>query len=355
MLKRFLYTMAIIILSTAMSIGYDEGVKDYGCMPHTFVFSSSISKIIMGCTSWPTMLIKIVDPISTNVESTIDNNFMGNFCTAGVIDNGVNILVLLSETDNNVNTKEGILYKINYANGNIIDQLQFDSWPTDMAVDNTDAYAYVSSGIDFREYSEILKIDLDNLNIVDCIEYGKYCDDIEINHNGSKLYAYDDDTRHVGVIATSDMTLINNDLSFGVIGLNLKMGYDNRLFISESSMAYNNMPSIWVIDTSTDEIIHTVIIDHIGIDFIDINPENRKLYGLVYTKTHLDEYSGEYWFEATNQIIELNLDDYSYRYIIMGNEPLCDIAVAYGNGMNRLFCLACGNESQNVHYKDIIP
>ena len=359
MLNKLTLSLVILLLLVITGFSYEEGIINMGGHTHSLVFDNSMSNIVVGSGFWPTY-IKTVDPSSAEIDQTYDHSFIGNFAYAASVDNGLNILVLLSETDGNERTEESILYKLEASDGDIICQTQFDEWATDMVVSDDKAYAYISIGLSLYENGEILKINTGTLNTEDCVEFGKYCPDIDINNSGTKLYAHDHKTRSIGVIDTSDMILIRHDLkigpSVGHTDCNLKMGYDNRLFVSVANpILADDETVIYVIDTNTDEFIEPALrFGDYGIPFMDINPVNHMLYALASTRTYYWEEVEEYCYEPTNMILELDLNDYSYRFFTIGSEPMWDIAVAYDNyGLNRLFCIASADESPNIYYKDV--
>jgi len=266
------------------------------------------------------------------------------------------LLVLLTETDGDPTTYEGKLQYIDSTTGDVLPgyELTFNQTPLDFVVDNNHNYAYVTSGMYHREPSIISKINLSTFKL-DCFtEFGKRPDQIEISNDGSNIFVkntelYLDDIEdpigepeyynHLGVFNTSDLSpSVDGNINMSAIMYScLRVGSDNKLFISNASCFSENNTnnSIIVVDTSLNEIIHTLSFDDLSQDTgawdIEFSPDKEKLFCTVWLRDYYDEELESFFHVPSNKIIGIALSDYSYNLppIVLGDEPLWDIIVTY--------------------------
>lgn len=349
MKTKFAICILLLSLLTLTSYSNEDGTIVCCGSTYSIFYDSGIGKLLVCCMGFPGS-INIVDPASGDIEGSVLIN--GNPKSVFSINNGNNLLVLTSGTDHNRETKDSLLSSINISTGQVDAQIIIDNWTTDMVIDSTETYAYVSSGLDFASYNnnnKLIKYSLPDLTYVLDVSFISECEDIEISPDGEKLFAQG--TRSLWTFNTSDLSVVGEKIFLAYRGFNLKMGYDNRLFTSVMDPVFGvDYPVLTVIDTVNNEIINSFNFGLIGIDGMDINPVNHKLYGLVTTKTLSLPDEDILFYEHTNMILEMDLNDYTYRFITVGSEPLWEIAVAHENDMNRLFCRVV--ESNIIHYKD---
>lgn len=352
-MKRIIICIIVLGLLTICNVSStSEG--SFSCCQTTYsmFYDSAIDKLLVCCMGWPGS-VNIVDPYYGTIIKQISST--GNPKAAYSVAQGCQLLVLTSELDQNPKTEESQLTLFDISTGQIIDQEPISGWSTDMVIDSFQTYAYVYVGLNPDIYGSecwLKKFRISDLTCVLESDIHIECEDLEITPDGTKLYAQSGLTSRIIVFDTADLSIINDeDLKVVYRDFNLKMGYDNRLFVSIGGpYFYNHAHTFYVIDTETDQIIESLDFERNGIDFTDINPITHKLYGLVYTKTsHILELD-QYWYEPTNRIIEIDLDDYSYEYFTLNENKYWNIAVAYQNSMNRIFCRVA--VSDTIRYID---
>jgi len=275
------------------------------------------------------------------------------------VDNGTSLIILLAECDKVETTEDGALIKMDSENGNILNSIVFDLCPMSMAIDEQNTYAYVTTGIRHDIDGKLLKISLDNFQIEREIQFGRTSDSMALTNDGEKLYVKSqeylgaiegyDDNFYVSIFDTSDLSLIGH-IPISFLHSNLIMGYDERLYIANrTAVAWE--PSILVIDTETDHIVETINPACGGIGFMAIDKVNRKLYCTTFPQTYHDLETDEWYHQASNLILELDLQDYSHRLITVGDSEYWEIAIVNINGNCRLFCGE--NEGPKIYYKDV--
>ena len=356
-MKRLILILTIFMI-LVIPAGSESGNLQYGGCPYSIFYDNETDKILLGNVGSDPAYVKVIDPETLVVEKSIP--IYGN--PEGIISicNGSQILALLSNTDLVEETEDGILQKFDYSTGNIIQQLPLNLSPMAMIADSSETYAYVTAGI--GGLSTLYKINIDNLQIVDFEEKcGSMCWDIALSPDESKIYLIDHKAYKtgiedpilryqpcIGVFRISDLELIKRIFTVPVLDL-LDTDNNGRLFASnatagegiDGSRLYE---SLYVIDTNTDEIIRTFLFDDYGIYKIDVDESGQYLYGTV---VDVEEDS------ALGSLLELNLTDYSYRYIPVADVALLEIAIAPVNGGNRVFCISEDENDNYIYYKDI--
>ena len=349
---KILFTCIILLVLMTVSNVSSTSEGSFSCCQTTYsmFYDSAIDKLLVSCMGWPGS-VNVVDPYYCTIDKQI--SITGDPDATYSVAQGCQLLVLTSELDQNPETEESQLTLFDISTSQIVDQELISGWSTDMVIDSSQTYAYVYVGLNPDIYGSecwLKKFRISDLTCVLESDIHIECEDLEITPNGEKLYAQDGSK--IIVFDTADLSIINDDDLYVVYcDFNLKMGYDNRLYVSIGGpYLYNHAHTFYVIDTDTDQIIESLDFERNGVDFTDINPVTHKLYGLVYTQTsHILELD-QYWYEPTNRIIEIDLDDYSFEYFILNENQYWEIAVAYQNNMNRIFCRVV--ESDTIRYID---
>jgi DNA-binding beta-propeller fold protein YncE len=350
-MRYIIYGCLFILVFFITTTTYSENVIEL-CDECTYsiFYDNQFESLITGCVRVHESYINYIDP--SNNETYAQFMTDGYIHAVKTINDCGDVIVLLSECDYDEKTQDSKIQIIDFDTGTVVNEVYIDDWCVDMAVDSNEEFAYVTKGISNQERTKLQKYQLPQLQLVDEIEVGFETEDVVISQPANKVYVHNIRTYDTWSIDPVDLSIIVDDNYIGHGRVNLKMGYDDRLFISRVNPDWRgNAPCLFVIDTCTDEIIESFDFGDIGIGFMAVNPVTHKLYGAVSTKTYARPEDGELVYELSNQIIELDLDDYSYRIFTVGNERLYQIALAYKNGMNRLYCLAW--QSNNIHYIDV--
>jgi len=364
MTRKLAFIMLYLIMLFLFSFSYENG--DFTVCDsesnYSINYDYQASKLIVGCCK-PCSEVLIVDP--NTLEITKEFAISGNMKEALFINNGIDLLLLMSATDNDTRTEEGKLIKLNYNTEQIVDELLFDNWPQDMVVDNNESYCYVVSGLTGERKAKLHKVRLSDLMIVDTVDNQEGSDDIEITPNGLKLYSNNTESHptaegtgfagldycwHVNVYNTNDLSLI----TYIEILENepcLKMGNNNKLYITNPCPLFEEDWVLYVVDTLTDAIIQRKTFDNIGLWQIGMSVPNNTLYMTTWLDNLWDFDYLQYVHQPSNTVIAIDLSDYSYQLINMGLESLHGIAVANINGIDRIFCTS--EVSAKIFYKDI--
>lgn len=330
---------------------------------YSLFYSPLTEKVYMGCTGGPNSLeLQVINPISLN----IDKSYLLDGLAEAIIpiNNGNSLIVLLSCIDDDPLTEDGELRQIAYSDGHTENSFPFSTIPLAMVIDSQENFAYITSGLDEIEVDPIItKIDLSNFQkIGNDVVYGRFCDSIAITNDDSKLYIKNDDLkqhappdyrfyREIGVFNTSDMsplTPIQLDSGLSII----TMGYDNRLYASSATPEDDEVPLV-IVDTLTDTITEFSYPHH-GLFDIAVDATNRKLYCSVFTEQWEPEID-EMLFMPSPVVLEIDLENqYSYREMILGSEPIWLIKVAPISDPI-YHCRLFGKvvESPKVYYMDV--
>ena len=364
MIRKLIFILAFIMLLFVLSFSFESG--DFTVCEsernYAIYYDDQISKLIVGCCR-PCSSIKIIDPITNDIEK--DLSIIGDLDNVFSIYNGSYLLLLLSEIDGNLRTKEGRLIKLDYNSEQIVDELAFDNWPQDMVIQPDESFCYVVSGLMGAEKAKLHKIRLSDLEIVNTVDNQEDSNDIEITNDGLKLYSNNTKTHsvpdgtgfaggyylwHVNVYSSDSLFLI----AYVEILLEeprLKMGNDNRLYITNSCPLDEQDYVLYVANTLTDTIIERRTYDNIGLWQIDLSIQNNRLYMTTWLDNLWEPEYLQFVHQPSNKVMAINLSDYSYELIDMGFESLWCIAVANIDGNDRVFCTS--NESAKIYYKDI--
>ena len=367
-MKKALICVPLFILSI-ISITTIAGADSIVYCNHTYriIYSPVTAKIYLACAGEASTLELItIDPITLTEE----HNFTVGGLTDMVVpvDNGVNLLILLSELDGNLRTSDGVLRKVNAQTGALVPgyEIVFDESPLTMVVDSAQNFAYVSVGL--NEYpATITKISLANFQTVPPeVSFGRVPDVMALSNDDMKLYVRDRDLfeifnpnqqyyYQIGIINTVDMSENTPIQIMGLRPSHLVMGSDNRLFASHPIPIDedNTDISLIVINTVTDEIEEELSFNEMGIWDIGIDPINQKLYGLTGQRDFYDPESDYYFHDTSPIIVQFDLTDPSYTptYLTLGTEGLWNIALASMPGFSRIFAIA--EESEVVYYMDL--
>jgi len=339
---------------------------------YSISYNKNINKICLGCTgSAETLELLVINP--STIQRDKFYRVDGLVESVVLIDDGLSILALLSETDGNEGTHEGKLVKMNYENGNILDQIDFtNQMPLTMVIDSNEEYVYLTAGI-ILEYEDnppkVYKIRLDTFEIIDNSVCGEYAEVIEISHDNTKVYVKNGEMfpTFVSIGEPNAYKVSGGYFKINIYeteGLNenryielplpvttMKMGYDNRLFVGYDGPYEESEYGLAVVDTTTNQIIKTMKFGddgRMGINFMDYDSVRRNLYCSTMTFGHYNSELDMYLHKPSNIILKINLDDYTYSYITPGNEHLWSLVVAHDINYCRVFCIA----ETNIYYFD---
>jgi hypothetical protein len=346
---------------------YADSVN-YCDFPYNIFYSQSTGYIYLACAGdFDHLDLITIDPVTTSVV----NNFrIGGLADAVVpVGNGNNLLVLLSELDDDPQTPEGVLRKINADTGVIVpgNEISFTEYPLTMVVDNMQNYAYVSVGLDYSPTSSIMKIDLSSFSILSpIVQFGEIPEVMALTNDDEKLYIKSEERLNtpgeplhyaIGVVNTNDMTLNNSIETANVPPVQMVMGYDNRLYVSNHVPVeeHNSDISLMVIDTNNDTIIENISLNGSGIWVMKVDELNQKLYGLIWNRDVFLPQHNRTTFGPSPIIAQFDLNDPTYipNYITLDDEGLWNFVIATIPGGSRLFAMATSNESPYIHYMDI--
>jgi hypothetical protein len=360
------YLFLAIILFVSASCSMHTTVKSFKpCSVNVFSLSYSplTQKVYFGGVgSGHSRELKVIDPVSLNIEKSY---IMNGFCDTVIpINNGLSLLVMLSDIDGDAYTEDGELRQIAYSDGLTENSYPFSTIPTTMVVDSQENFAYITSGIDRNEVIPIIsKIDLSTFQKVgNDIVYGLSIDSIAITNDDTKLYVIenvlhkpdpweDEFYWEIGVFNTSDMSALP-PIQLDSPPSALSMGYDNRLYVS-FPLPEENHPPLIIIDTLTDTFTEYNYPNH-GLDALALDATNRKLYCSVYSE-QMDPVFDEIHLAPSPVILEIDLENqYSSREIVLGMEYIWFLDVVPISDPNyncRLFCRLM--EGPDVYYMDV--
>ncbi len=361
---RFICAFYIITISSIViaSSGYFEPC---GRHPFSTFYNHITNKIYMGCVKYEgTPRFVIIDPITLN----IDNSFMITGLIKNVIpiNNGDSLLLLLADVDSNGTTEDGVLRQIAYSDGHTENEFAFTTIPLGLTVDSQEQYAYVSSGLSHYTVDPIItKINLSTWQREgNDIKYGRWSNYIALTHDDSKLYVKNERVvridknnnwksyYEVGVFNTSDMSALN-PIEIEVQPAVIKMGYDNRLYVSSVYLRGVETP-ILVIDTNTDTVT-PIHYDDISFWDICVDETNHKLYcqaliefidpGCPHFPVH----------KESNLVYQIDLENqYSHQVFPLADENIVLVEAVPINDPDyscRIFATA--DNGKKVYYLDV--
>ena len=360
-----IFSLIIMILICSYFV-YADSVNYCG-FPYSIFYSQSTGYIYLACAGdFDHLDLITIAPVTTLVV----NNFrIGGLAKAVVpVDNGNNLLILLSALDDDPQTHEGVLRKINAETGVIVPgyEISFTECPLTMVVDNLQNYAYVSVGLDYSPTSSIMKIDLSSFSILSpIVQFGEIPEVMALTNDDEKLYIKSEEIIktpsdpftyfNIGVVNTDDMTMNDPIRIVNILPIQLVMGYDNRLYLSNHIPVeeHNTDISLMVIDTNNDTIIENISLNGSGIWVMKVDELNQKLYGLIWNRDVFLPQHNRTTFGPSPIIAQFDLTDPTYTptYMILDDEGLCDFVIASIPGSSRIFAIA--KESEAIYYMDV--
>jgi len=363
MRKTALLTILFVALLTKPALA-DSSV--YCNLPYAFFYSAITEMIYLGCNYGGTSFeLVTIEPVTSNEISRYPID--GSLCGCGAVDDGLNLVLILSHTDLSSEWNTGKIQKINTLTGEpvIESEYELNDNALDLEIDHTNGLAYVCWGAFEQGY-------LGKFSTTDCqiigneIKYGVVPENISLTNDGAKLYVNNTELYHIdepelityweiGIFDTSNMEL-SNTIRMDILPEDFEMGTDNRLYISydQPYEEYDHGKSLYVINTLTDQIDYEIQLENDkGIWDLAMDPINNRLYGSVCPRDEYDSGMDSYIHCSSNEIVWFDLSDplYTSTFFTLGDENLWDIAVAYTIGSSKIFAIA--EDTANVYYMDL--
>jgi DNA-binding beta-propeller fold protein YncE len=354
---KYIFIAIILLAAFQWAASADEGSFTYCTNESYSVFYSPLTcKVYLGCGGYlQDLRLIIIDPLTLIQENTF--TITGGLQNVIPVDGGYNLLVLVDNVD--IDIGDGALFELDATSGQILDEIRFDKCPTDFCIDSDERSAFVVSGL-YNQHGKLTKIDLDNFQASNTIDYGNYANEIEITPDGSKVYANNQNRFNssgsagfcykLGVFDTSDLSQIKSIDHMHREPM-IRMGSNGYLYMSGVYRWTLESPSFYIYDTNdNDQIIYSRNFGATMTGWISLDADESHVYLASQRKTYFDQELQDYLYEPSNIIIEINLSDYSSREIAFQEGHFWTIAVAEVNSDNRIFCTS--NEGPVVYYKD---
>jgi len=354
-MRNSIFVLFTLLILTCLVQANEGTISPCSLVPYSVDYSPITKKLYAACSgSAETLTLSVIDPFTLQQEAYF--TFNGLIHKVSPVDNGNALIVALSKIVGATTEESGLLLKVDYDTGEILNSLEFSKTILAMVVNPSETHAFLTQGLGTMQTKLVSKVNLANFE-VSSVEFGNCSDEIKITNNGQKIYVKDHQNYgqtmtefkfHVGIFRTSDLQPLG-PLEIDTSPFSMEMGYDNRLYIFNFAPGRSSEDAITIVNTQNDTVIKTIkFADHDGpgIEFAGIDPIRHKLYGTVC------EVDPQLYPRCTNKIIQINLDDpnYSHSFFTLGNEPLWMIAVASTQSRCRIFCTP--DEGTLIHWVD---
>jgi len=353
-------TLILIVLSANACA--DNGTIQLEEFTNRIIYSSELDRVIFiqFNEEIEKSLLKICNPLDFTEEKLIVlDDFIDNIFylkSSGLL------LVFADQSDERGYIESGALRKIDFKTGEILAGIEFDKNFNSLFVDHNQKTAFVYSGY---ETATLYKIDIEDFEVVADISQRGQCDAIAISLNDRKIYISDKSNFTVpspnteesssgrpysygpkqmfyaiSVYDTQDLTHLTSIMTI-MSSSQLFMLDDGRLFfLGECYHEQDPSPDMMVVDTQTDEIVEILDLGEPMIDEVTIDKRHHKIFATTNMKDLINSPFPEYPnYLDTGIVLEINLDDYSHRFIEVSDKPLVNIIAVPTDTGTRLFCM----------------
>jgi hypothetical protein len=358
---RFIIAIMTILLLTATACA-DSGTIKLDEFTYNITYNSRMNKVLM--TQWNKdaniSMFKICNPLDLEVEKLIVLDDFADEVT--FIQESNCLLVFADKLNEKGHVKNTELRKVNLETGDVLAEIEIETSWNHMVIDNKQKYAFVYSGY---EEGSLYKIDIEDFEVVaDIMQFGS-CRIMGITLDGNKLYISSgsdiivpspsfeessDGMRYshgpkqkfysVSVYDTQDLTHLTDIMTI-MSSSHLFILEDGRLvFLGYCYHEQDPSPDMMVVDTQTDEIVEILDFGESMIDEVTIDKRHNKIFATTNMKDLINSPFPEYPnYLDTGTVLEINLDDYSHRFIEVSDKPLVNIIAVPTDTGTRLFCM----------------
>lgn len=364
---RLIIISIIIVATFAINASADDGyIEVCDTNIKSSFYSDVTEELYFRCMKHENILkLNAFNPVSLNLEKSYIVD--GRVKQVSPINNGASILILLSSIDGDPSIKDGVLRQIAYSDGHTEHEFAFTTIPSALAVDSEENYAYVINGLAEDRDVLITKIDLSTWQrACSDVPYRFLSSSIALSNDGAKLYVKNNrcvridksdnynwiSYYEIGVFDTSDMSPLT-PVEIEVLPAVIKMGYDNRLYVSSNFLLGLETPLL-VIDTNTDTVT-PIHYDDIGFWDICVDEVNHKLYCQALVEYIDPGFPHFPVHKESNLVYQIDLEDqYSHQVFTLADENIVLVEAVPINDPDyscRIFATA--DTGNKVYYLDV--
>ncbi len=375
---RVIIAIVICFLVTTIACA-DSGNIKLDEFTYNITYNARMNKVLM--TQWNKdaniSIFKICDPVDLEVEKLI---VLDDFADEVIFIQESNCLLVMADKINEKgHVKNTVLRKVNFETGDVLAEIGFETSWNHVAIGSKQKYAFVYSSY---EKGRLYKIDIEDFEVVADIKPHGSCRAMGITLDGNKLYissgsdiivpspSFEESSEgkryshgpkqkfySVSVYDTQDLTHLTDIMTI-ISSHHLFMLDDGRLvFMGYCSHEKEPSPDMMVVDSETDEIVEILDFGESKIDEVTIDKRHNKIFATTNVKDLINSAFPEYPnYRDTGIVLEVNLDDYSHRFIEVSDKPLVRIIAVPTDTGTRLFCMEKSEDEDSdvfLRYYDV--